>query len=241
MVLVPCSRGETPSRPTPPPPLFLNALSDLVSSASSSRVVAVVLKHGATGRISESIYRQFTEDDEKNAVKVGQLLKGILDNKDLPLLSAHSSAYPHVATTCDALLSGAGSALTVTQDPLLGNPSIFVKDAEVAEEVFKEQGHDYCTEALIRGEKLPGWSDDPGTDAKALLTHLFKSIPQQNSVGLFVTHDIVIATLVSCCLGSSLKLADLPRHLDGAVFWREGNDAIEVRYGDHSGKCQWEF
>lgn len=201
------------------------------------KAVVVLLRHGGGSRPTAYAPVTYAEEARKRTEKVGQYLKGVIDEKGLQLSSARASDDSHTIETCRALLEGAGSGLTVTPDRLLGSPSIFVTDEEVAADTFDKRGKAFCKEALMRGDRLPGWSTDPRADSKKLLAHLFGCITGENGIGLFVSHDIVIGLVVSLCLGKPMQLQELPGPLEGAVFRLNRDGSIDFSYRDYTGCC----
>ena len=112
---------------------------------------------------------------------------------------------------------------------LLGDPGFFIEDADVAWQSWCTKGNDTVNAYLLEGSGTwPGFRDID--NAITDMANHMRQLLSTNDSGLviWVTHDTILATLVSRLLPQPLTLAEWPNFL--------GN--LEVTLNDN---CQLDF
>jgi hypothetical protein len=114
---------------------------------------------------------------------------------------------------------------------MLGAPGAFVQNADLAWSTWLGWGPKAVLEALMGGSVTPPGFADPARAARRLAGHIIALLARhRRGIHAFVTHDILLGTLVARLVGRRLYEATWPRFLDGAWLWRDA-DRIVVTYG----------
>ena len=197
-----------------------------LTERSANAPVAVLLRHSARGPLPSGEAGHavpLTADGVRRARTLGSML-------GTSLRTLHTSPLPRCVQTAEALRSGAGVAVPINSDRLLGDPGVYVIDGERAWSNWASLGHEAVIESLVTGRRdLPGMAE-PGRAARILLRHMLATAGDRPGLHLFVTHDIVITVTMAKLFGEPLGKKDWPRYLEGAFFWQsEGSTAAAYR------------
>lgn len=144
-----------------------------------------------------------------------------------------SSPLPRCLQTATAIAEGAARAVPIQPDPLLGDPGVYVEDAETAWEQWRTIGHERVVERIVAGVRLPGLAD-PVPASRRLCAHLVATVAGQAGVHAFVTHDLLVTAAAAHGLGLPLGRADWPDFLEALVLVVSG-DAVTATYREWSG------
>lgn len=152
------------------------------------------------------------------------------------LCSLHTSPLARCRQTAKALLDGAGSSVAIQPDRMLGDPGVYVVDAEAAWPNWEEKGQEGIIEHLIReNASLPGMAPAAAA-ARTLVRHMLTKAGGDPGFHIFVTHDLLVTATAARMLGVYLKPDDWPWYLEAAFFWRE-NGCLVIGYRDF--QRQW--
>ncbi len=197
----------------------------LLASVPEDVPVAVLLRHSVRPPLPELDSGHsvpITEDGVRLARRLGSLM-------GLRLRSLHASPLIRCVQTASALAEGAGLDLAVEQDRLLGDPGCYVLDGRMAFANWKGLGHEEVMARLVGGNSpLPGMAA-PEEAARFLVHHMLAAAGARAGLHVFVTHDSLVTATAARLLREPLGRAAWPWYLEGAFFWREGQD-VHVAY-----------
>lgn len=210
------------------PPTLVQSL----AAIPTDQPVALLLRHSVRDPIPEGETGNdlpLTDKGVEIARELGEKLKGRLS-------TLHTSPVRRCVQTAEHLRSGAGINCEIKLDRMLGDPGVFIEDAEVAGQNFQTREYWELIASLVRGEKLIGMRHGP-TAARQLTEHMLARIDGKPGVHIFVTHDYFLATLaaVGLALASDESLA--PKFLDGVFIWQDAQ--IHGRYKSNQGVIKW--
>lgn len=119
----------------------------------------------------------------------------------------------------------------IERSRLLGNPGFVIEDGKLAWQQWQNLGHDVVNQHLLSATNaLPGFADfDLAVDA------FLRSISDALSEGpeglhIWVTHDVMLATLASRTLPAHLKLTDWPHFLGHLIVMLEDSGELSFNY-----------
>lgn len=191
------------------------------------RPVALLLRH--------SVRDDLPPGDAGNAVPIndagvqlGQLLGCTLKGR---LKTLHASPLPRCIQTAEVLRTGAGAALPIVADPLLGDPGAYVLDGRKAWENWMTLGHEAVMQHLVSADSaLPGMAN-PDAAARYLVHHMLATAAQTPGLHVFVTHDSLVTATAARLLGKALGPDSWPWYVEGAFFWRD-DEGLHAAYRD---------
>jgi broad specificity phosphatase PhoE len=137
------------------------------------------------------------------------------------LCALRASPLRRCVETAEAIREEARVDLPITADPLLGGPGAFVCDEVVAGETLQRMGLEAVLAHLMGGAgPLPGWHE-PRAAAEGLARHVL-GLARGAGVHVSVTHDAVLAPLVSRLQGRVLSRDAWPPFLSCALLSQSG-------------------
>ena len=193
----------------------------------SDRGVALLLRHAERPPLDLS-ERDASLPITPEGAALAQTLGRVLGDR---LRSLRTSPVTRCRETAEALRAGAGAQCDVMPDRMLGDPGVYVADAEVAQRTWITRGHEAVMTRLagIDAAPLPGLAE-PIAAARRLVDHMLACLDEPG-IHVFVTHDSLITATVARSLGRALGKNDWPLYLEGAFFWRHP-DGVAVAYRD---------
>ncbi|CAM4458445.1 histidine phosphatase family protein [Vibrio agarivorans] len=120
----------------------------------------------------------------------------------------------------------------IERSRLLGNPGFVIEDGKIAWQQWQTKGHDVVNQHLLSAtDALPGFADFE-TAVNAFLNNIATSLADEASEGLhvWVTHDVMLATLASRTLPNNLTLADWPHFLGHLIVTLEETGELSFEY-----------
>lgn len=151
---------------------------------------------------------------------LGRRLKGL-----------HASPVQRCVHTAELMGEAAGARLGVVRDRFLGDPGVYVKDAELARHNWETLGSVGIMAHLAAADcGLPGTAH-PDDGAHELVTHMLDVAANEPGLHVFVTHDILLGITAARLVGYPRGPAPWPRYLEGAFFWRDDR-GLNVAYRD---------
>ena len=182
------------------------------------RPVIMLMRHSVRGPLPSGEAGNsvpITEEGWRLGRELGAMLGGRLK-------TLHTSPIPRCVQTAEALRAGAGTALPIISDRLLGDPGVFVLDGRRAWENWQTLGHEGVVEHLVsKDEPLPGMAR-PGEAARFLLHHMLAVGGEVPGIHVFVTHDSLVTATAARLARIPFSQEDWPRYLEGAFFWISG-------------------
>lgn len=212
---MPRTRGAlTPRWPERVPPLPADTPTD--------RPVSLLLRHGErpplpAGEVGLAL--ALTPAGLAQAEALGAALSGRLGR-------LHTSPILRCRETAEALRAGARTTRAWTEDTLLGAPGVFVVDGDRASEHWHVRGNEVVLEHLAYGDERWAGLAEPRAAAHRLAAHLAGPLRAADApvIHAFVTHDAILLPAVARLLAAALDRTWCPHFLEGAAFWRDGDD-----------------
>ena len=199
----------------------------LIKKASCDRVVVFLLRHAAreeipAGEVGNML--PITSEGRKAARELGKTLSGKLQ-------TLRTSPILRCVETAELVQLGAESNLTIQSDRYLGDPGIYVEDAELAWGNWQSMGNDGVMKHLMSSDDaLPGMAR-PSDAAKRIVEHMFKAAGSVPGIHVFVTHDTILAPTISHVLGVPVSETNWPAFLEGAIFWKDDGRLQSAYWG----------
>lgn len=190
----------------------------LLGAAPLDRELALVLRHGEREHVGSDDYGNDAPITCRGRTAAQRLGRGLAS---LPPVALMTSPLVRCVQTADALVAGAGWGAPPVCDPRLGGPGPFVVEPDLAGPFFLDLGPRGVVERQLAGaEPLSGMR--PTADGVALLLDLIAPRNEtRRGISVFVTHDVVLATLVGSLYGLNVDDFAWPDYLDGLVLWRD--------------------
>ncbi len=170
----------------------------LLGAAPMDRELALVLRHAERGRVGSDDYGNDAPITCRGRTAARRLGRGLAS---LPLAALKTSPLVRCVQTADALIAGAAWGPPPVCDPRLGGPGPFVVEPDLAGPLVLDLGPRGVVERQLAGaEPLPGMRST--SDGVALLLDLVAPRNEtRRGISVFVTHDVVLATLVGSLYG----------------------------------------
>ncbi|MGJ8653029.1 MAG: histidine phosphatase family protein [Opitutaceae bacterium] len=199
----------------------------LIEHAPRDRVVVLLLRHSAREDLPVDDVGNMlpiTLGGREMACALGLALKG-------RLRALRTSPILRCVETAEVIQEGAESNLTIILDRCLGDPGVYVEDAELAWTNWQSMGNEGVMKHLISSsEALPGMAR-PADAAERIVDHMFKVSGNVPGLHVFVTHDAILAPTVAHVLGVPVGEANWPAFLEGAIFWKDA-ERLQSAYWD---------
>jgi histidine phosphatase superfamily protein (branch 1) len=191
------------------------------------RGIALFVRHGERESVPSHEFPRDNAPLTKNGWRTSESLGLLLGNR---LGTVSSSPVPRCVDTARAVLAGAHRPIAPRHDHLLGDPSAFVEDGERAMSVLVGLGFHPAARRLGNGEQLPGFADPDRATKKLLALAYSVLVVESAGVQVFVTHDLILSTMVARIRGIALDECEWPGYLHGLAVWFD-NRQLMNRYG----------
>jgi len=189
------------------------------------RPVALLLRHSVRDDLLSG-HAGYVQPLTKVGVGLAHTLGMLMGGR---LRTLHASPLVRTVQTAEALRDGAGEAVSVVEDRLLGDPGVFVVDGRRAGEMWEELQHEAVMARLVsEDEAMPGMAR-PGPGARFLVQHMLTVAGSTPGLHVFVTHDSLVTATAARLLRKPLGPEDWPFYLEGVFFWRDER-GIQVAY-----------
>ena len=182
---------------------------------------ALVLRHAEREDIPEGTFGEAVPLTTRGVTTAEQLGAKLSEHRARARVVA--SALPRCVETGEAVLRGGGWGGEVARDWRLGDPGPFVVEPEFAGGFFLENGiWAIVRRQLSSGPPLPGMRTT--SDGVALLLAVTTGgLGRDGRLGVYVTHDAILAVLVAHLFRLSADEvieSHWPQFLDGLLLWR---------------------
>jgi len=209
------------------PPSVMEAL----QTVPADKPIALLLRHSVRPDLTpgEAGYSlPITEDGKRIAKELGRMLGAGIG-------AVYSSPFPRCIQTARAIADGAGRTTAPIKSKYLGDPGVFIVD-EKAVRINWSKENLYTTADIITrlNTSLPGMTYQYES-SKFLARNILEKSKQNlgaGNISLFLTHDSVIAVVVSQLTGRQYTPDNWPLFLEGAFFW-EDDDGLHILFKDY--------
>lgn len=210
------------------PPSMLQSLNLLPKdNVSVTLFTRHSIRHVATGKGLAGYDLQLTEE----GIALAQYWGGhLITSTGRQVLSCTTSPIQRCIDTASHMLFGAYGDTTkieIIQNNLLVEPGSFVEDHALASPFFRDLGALGFINQLIRN-KLPGMKNSAQGVLDILNMVYALEQKQAEGLNLVVTHDTIIAVILSYTLGiAEVTSADWPKMMEGLFIWFDGDNFEE--------------
>ncbi len=207
----------------------MRRLTGWLDAAPSDRGVAVLLRHAER----EALHAHDAGWDTPLTARGIRLARAFGSSLADRICALHTSPVPRCVQTVEAIAHGTSAGLPYHLDRRLGDPGVLVDEPRVAwAQTWERLGHEVVVKHLIsRDTPLPGMAA-PAFAVRSLVHHMLAA-STASGLHLFCSHDSIVAVTAARMLGMDLGVAAWPGYLEGALFWRDGEDVL-VRYRQHA-------
>ena len=192
----------------------------LLGNVPMDSELALLLRHGQRGHVEADDHGNDVALTCRGTASARRLGAGLAS---FPLVAMKTSPLARCVQTAEALIAGAGWKAAPVPDPRLGGPGAFVSEPGLAGLAFLDLGpRGVVQRQLTSVEPPPGMR--PAHDGVALLLDLITPAKgATRGISVFVTHDVVLATLVGSLYGLNADGFSWPGYLDALILWRHSN------------------
>ncbi len=193
----------------------------------TDRPIVILLRHSVRDYLppDDTGYTlPITEEGRRLALDLGRRLRG-------RLCGIQTSPLLRCRQTAEALAEGAGVNIRVPENRLLGDPGVFVLDAQQAWNNWVNLGHEGVMHHLVNESTALSGMARPDEAARFLVQSMFGAAAKRPGVHIFVTHDSLVTATAARILGKPIGIENWPWYLEGAIFWFE-NDSLRTAYRD---------
>lgn len=190
----------------------------LLGDAPLDRELALVLRHGERGYVGSDDYGNDAPITFGGRTAARRLGGGLAS---FTLGAMKTSPLVRCVQTADALIAGAGWGAPPVCDPRLGGPGPFVVEPDLAGPLFLDLGPRGVVERQLAGAEPPPGMRSTADGVALLLDLVAPQNENRRGISVFVTHDVVLATLVGSLYGLNVDDFAWPDYLDGLVLWRD--------------------
>ncbi|MGR3973655.1 MAG: histidine phosphatase family protein [Candidatus Rhabdochlamydia sp.] len=152
-----------------------------------------------------------TEEGVEASTALGRRLRKV------KLQSLYTSPVKRCQQTAEAIVQGLATPLEITTSSLLGDPGPFIQDANKSSPLFLKLPFHQIAQLIVEGNTLPGMrSLEEGV-------HLFLEMVLNVSQFpcLMISHDIIIALLITFLTKSTDLISPIPDFLEGMILQLE--------------------
>ena len=209
--------GEPSIGPTAPQ-WMLNALQQV----PQDRAIGLLMRHADREALLKDFAQSYVQPLTELGRQRSQNFGKVLGNR---LVRCHSSPLTRCLQTVQSIQAGAGLEVDVVENCLLGDPGVFVLDAEMAGQTWSTVPVAQINQHLSKKgvEPLPGMAS--GFEASMFaIQHLLSQMEEVAGIHVFCSHDSIVGPICSHLMGEVLSVAEWPSFLEGVFFWRDGSE-----------------
>jgi broad specificity phosphatase PhoE len=203
-----------------------------LKKAPGNQPIVLLIRHTVRPESENNIIGHnvsITEEGYQVARQFGQKL-------GTNLISIVTSPVLRCVQTAEAILEGAKKNISIIKNRLLGDPSVYILDGQLAGKHLKNLKFKEWMRFLTTGREPLSGMAKPNPAARFLINYALAQARGKPGYHLFITHDSIISATVSQLLGKEMVTDDWPWYLESAFFW-EDNSGTQIRYRDYSAKC----
>ena len=201
--------------------------------------ILIMLRHAEKEPLFDDLKdseRSITKLGEKHSSYLGKVLRDVNVSlefvKTSPLLRCVNTGY--------AILNEDNNKTRLIHSNYLGDPGAYIKDSQLAEEIFNCYSVEEVVEKLLKDQLLPGfYNKQLGTSV--LLKELRYDLEHLVGFGLYITHDAILAPFVGTFTNQFITKENWFGFLEGVCIKKRSDDELELYWGTqkhimHSGK-----
>ncbi|HJJ88833.1 MAG TPA: histidine phosphatase family protein [Methanocorpusculum sp.] len=136
-------------------------------------------------------------------------------------LKTYASPIMRCTQTANEILIGANRSNKTKKSLMLGAPSAYVRDDDIARELYVANHVKIISLRYISGETLPGHY--PIVEGTRRMVQFIESTLEDGKISICITHDAWIVPFISILTGYDFT-NDWPGFLDGCIFLRRGKE-----------------
>ncbi|MEZ9461477.1 hypothetical protein CWO01_11615 [Vibrio splendidus] len=166
-----------------------------------------------------------TEQGKQDTAIYAQSIRG-------QVVSMMTSPIERCIETAEIIAKEKGfPAENIERSCLLGNPGFVIEDGKLAWQQWQTKGHDFVNQHLLSATvALPGFVDFE-TGVNAFLNEIATSLADApEGLHVWVTHDVMLATLASRISSNHLTLAEWPHFLGYLMVTLEDSGELSFEY-----------
>ena len=192
-----------------------------VKSIPAQADAALILRHAEREEIPQGTFGAdvpLTSCGVASAERLGAMLSSIR-----PSVCVTASPVPRCESTAKAIMRGGGWEEEVALDWRLGGPGPFVVDEEVSGALFLEVEIFEIVRYQLTCTGPPAGMRATSEGIDLLLRLTANDLRSSGRLNVYVTHDAILAVLVTYLYRLPIDEIDWPGYLDGLLLWRCGN------------------
>lgn len=198
---------------------------DALQHVPNDRAIGLLLRHADREALlkdfAQSYIQPITEIGRQRSLHLGKVLGN-------DLVCCHSSPLTRCMQTMQYVQQGADVEVPIVSSPLLGDPGVFVVDADLAGQTWStvpvEQINDNLCSNIV--EPLKGLARGRQATSVAI-QKILSEVHSTPGVHLYCSHDSIVGPVCSHLMSEVLSVSEWPRFLEGVLLWLEGS---EVRF-----------
>jgi len=144
--------------------------------------------------------------------------------------SISTSPVRRCIETAEGIRRDSGLPLQIVLDSMLGDPGVYTADPELAWKTWCEWGQERVYRELLEGVDVPPGMEDPFQASRNLARHMLSRIEYDPGVHVYITHDLLIATLAARSFRTTFDETTWPQFLTGLSMWPE-KGGVRFTYG----------
>ena len=144
---------------------------------------------------------------------------GVLRTRALarhPVFETHPIRWCESSPVSRCMETGRLAGLVPAPSALLGDPGVFVTDAEAAGRAFLSLGTEHVVRAHLDGGMRP-FLRPPEEGARIVLSHVAAALKERGGVGLLLSHDTIVMPIIAWLTGDRFE-GEWLAPLDGIVI-----------------------
>lgn len=166
-----------------------------------------------------------TEQGKQDTAQYAQSISG-------QVVSMMTSSIERCIETAEIIAKEKGFPVEhIERSRLLGNPGFVIEDGKLAWQQWQTKGHDVVNQHLLSAtDALPGFANFESSVNDFLEKMAITLINASEGVHVWVTHDVMLATLASRTLPSHLTMADWPHFLGHLIVTLKESGELSFEY-----------
>jgi len=190
---------------------------------TNNKNICLLIRHAEKQLLKTDLFgnnSQLTEDGIVASKALGNSLKPFIEK-------VHASPLVRCIQTAEYFLS---DKQQINHSKYLGGPGVFIKDAKAAGKIFIYNSPQQVANILLTDKKNPdGFYPSTASSVKKLLNYIFKQSQSTEKLSVFITHDIILATIIGYLFNISNTTTIWPNYLEHLLIWKNANN-IQVSY-----------
>lgn len=181
-----------------------------------------IIRHAEKNPVPNRIDVPLTENGKEDALQLGNIFRDNGNN----IRFIKTSPFTRCLETCESILRGMNSKLDTQYSNNLGDPGAFVVDDRIAGNNFSYYSAVDVVSRQLKGDILPGLRDIKEGTVR-ILNEIHDDINANDGIGIYVTHDAIIAPFVGYLTDVPITKENWFGFLDGIfLYLYDGNISL---------------